>query len=118
MAANTSSQEHHEEHAHATVRDYVNIAAILSAVTAFEVALYFIEGIGHTSLVGMLLILMVVKFSIVVGWYMHLKYDHRYFTLIFVGGLFVAVSIVIALAALFGVFTGGEEIIRQLPESH
>ena len=117
MAANTS-QEHHEEGAHATVRDYVNIAAILSAVTAFEVALYFIEGIGHTSLVGMLLILMVVKFAIVVGWYMHLKYDHNYFTLIFVGGLFVSVSIVLALAALFGLFTGGEEIVRELPQSH
>lgn len=117
MAVNTG-QGHHEEHKHATVRDYVNIAAILSAVTAFEVALYFIEGIGHTSLVGMLLILMVVKFVIVVGWYMHLKYDHRYFTLIFAGGLFISVSIVLALAALFGVFTGGEEIIRQLPETH
>ena len=111
-----SHDAHHlEEHPHPDAREYSMIAAILTIVTGFEVALFFFTGVGHGTLVGMLMVLMVVKFAMVVGWYMHLKFDHPYFTWIFVGGLLVSIGIVVALAALFGVFTGGEDLIRELP---
>lgn len=116
MAVDTSQQHHEEEeHNHPTSREYANIAAILSAVTAIEVALYFITGVSHGTLVAMLMVLMVVKFIYVVAYYMHLKYDHPYFTLIFAGGLLISISIVLALGALFGIYTGGEDLVRELP---
>jgi len=111
-----SHESHHpEEHAHPDAREYALIASILTIVTGFEVALFFFTGVGHGTLVGMLMVLMVVKFVMVVGWYMHLHFDHPYFTWIFTGGLLIAIGIVLALATLFGVFTGGEDLIRQLP---
>ena len=113
MASHDTHQ--HQEHAHPDAREYALIASILSIVTGFEVALFFFTGVGHGTLVGMLIVLMVVKFVMVVGWYMHLHFDHPYFTWIFAGGLFIALGIVLALAALFGVFTGGDELFRQLP---
>ncbi|MFW6073990.1 MAG: cytochrome C oxidase subunit IV family protein [Chloroflexota bacterium] len=118
MVVDTDQQHHtqEEEHHHPSSREYANIAAILSAITAVEVALYFITGVSHATLVVMLMALMVVKFVYVVAYYMHLKYDHPYFTLIFAGGLFVSISIVLALGALFGIYSGGgEDIIRELP---
>jgi heme/copper-type cytochrome/quinol oxidase subunit 4 len=94
-----------EEHTHPGPRVYVTIATILTILTAVEVALFYLEDtVGRTILVVSLLALMVVKFAIVVGWYMHLTFDHPYFRYIFVGGLMVATSIVTALGFLFGVF--------------
>ena len=111
-----SHELHHaEEHAHPDAREYTMIASILTVITGFEVALFFFTGVGHATLVGMLIVLMVVKFVMVVGWYMHLNFDHSYFTWIFAGGLFIAIAIVIALGALFGIFTGGEDLVRELP---
>lgn len=116
MAVDADQRDYiEEEHDHPTSREYANIAAILSAITAIEVGLYFITGVSHGTLVAMLMVLMVVKFVYVVAYYMHLKYDHPYFTLIFAGGLLISVSIVLALGALFGIYTGGEDIVRELP---
>jgi len=95
-----------EEHTHPGPRMYITIATILTILTAIEVALYYLEDtLGRTALVASLLALMVVKFGIVVGWYMHLKFDHPYFRYIFVGGLMIAVSVVIALGLLFGIYS-------------
>lgn len=114
MASAETREVAHDEHTHPGAREYVNIAAILTVITAIEVGLYFIESLSHLTLVILLMVLMVVKFAMVVGWYMHLKYDHMYFSLIFVGGLLVAVSIVLALAALFGVFDGSSsDVVRE-----
>jgi cytochrome c oxidase subunit 4 len=44
------------------------------------------------------------KFSIVAMFYMHLKYDARLFTNFFIGGLLLAMAIVIAIMALFRYF--------------
>lgn len=94
-----------EVETHPGPRSYVTIATILTIFTAIEVALYYLEEeLGRGLMVTSLLALMVIKFGIVVGWYMHLKFDHPYFRYLFVGGLFIAVSIVVALGALFGVF--------------
>ena len=112
--ANVATREiAHDEQSHPSVREYVNIAAILTVVTAIEVGLYFVESLSHLTLVILLMILMVLKFAMVIGWYMHLKFDHPYFSIIFIAGLLFATSIVLALMALFGVFGGGEDIVRE-----
>jgi cytochrome c oxidase subunit 4 len=94
-----------EVETHPGPRVYITIATILTIFTAIEVAIYYLEDdLGRSLTVASLLTLMVIKFAIVVGWYMHLKFDHPYFRYMFVGGLFIAVSIVVALGALFGVY--------------
>ncbi len=109
-------QPHVEEH-HPGVREYAEIATILTVVTAVEVALFFITGVSRLTLVMMLSVLMVLKFGIVIGWYMHLKFDHHYFTYIFIGGLLMSASVMIAIMAMFGVFDGTNtvDLIRGTP---
>ncbi|MDT8435111.1 MAG: cytochrome C oxidase subunit IV family protein [Gemmatimonadota bacterium] len=91
---------------HASVRTYVGVAAILAVITAVEVMVFYIEAL-HPVLVPILLTLSAAKFVLVVGFFMHLKYDDRIFRGIFLGPLFVAVAVILAMLALYGVFTGG-----------
>lgn len=98
-----SHQEHTEEHAHPAAMQYVLIAAILAIITAIEVASYYIGAI-ESILVYVLIVLSVVKFSIVVGYYMHLKFDNKLFTWIFCTGLLVGGSVILSLIALFDRF--------------
>lgn len=115
MSTQELSERHHDEHAHPDAREYAMIASILTIVTGFEVALYFFTGVGYGTLVAMLMVLMVVKFVMVVGWYMHLHFDEPLYTWIFAGGLMIAIGIVLALFLLFEVFHPASEIVRQLP---
>jgi cytochrome c oxidase subunit IV len=80
-------------HQHPTDRQYVVVALILGVITAFEVATYFIEDLSTTALVVSLFPMMIAKFAIVCGWFMHLKYDNPLFRRIFVFGLVLAVVV-------------------------
>ena len=48
-----------------------------------------------------LLTMSAVKFSVVVMFYMHLKYDHKLFKALFVGPLVIAICTLIAFIFLF-----------------
>ncbi|UCF41590.1 MAG: cytochrome C oxidase subunit IV, partial [Gemmatimonadota bacterium] len=56
-------------------------------------------------LAPILLTLSGAKFVLVVGFYMHLKFDHQLFRVIFTVPLLIAVAVGIALLFLFGVVT-------------
>lgn len=99
----TPNREHTEEHEHPPIMQYVLIAAILAIITAIEVATYYIESI-ESALVYILIVLSVIKFVIVVGYYMHLKFDNKLFTWLFGSGMVAGGSVVIALIALFDRF--------------
>lgn len=86
-------------HEHPTWAAYARIAAILTVITALEVATYYLD-IG-SMLVYVLLVLSALKFGIVIGYYMHLKFDNRLYTFMFVFGLVTAASILVAFLALF-----------------
>jgi cytochrome c oxidase subunit 4 len=91
---------HAEKHPGAL--EYAQIGLILGVITAIEVALYYID-MSHTLLVICLLVLSAVKFSLVVLWFMHLKFDHGLFSSMFVVGLLLAISIfTVALATVGG----------------
>jgi len=96
-------------HAHPTARTYILIAVILTAITAIEVAVYYIPAIRDTLpiLATFLVVLAVVKFVLVVGWYMHLRFDNKLFTWLFVGGLMAAVATLTGLWALQPLVHGG-----------
>ena len=97
-----------EQHAtHPTPALYVQIAAALAIVTAMEVALFYID-VG-VLFVPALIVLMIVKFVMVVGFYMHLKFDSPVFRRMLVSGLAIAISVFIAVLAMFQVFSGEPE---------
>ena len=88
-AVNTHSD--HEDHW--TDLTYVKLALFLAAITAVEVALsYMVDDLGPVFLPA-LLILMLVKFFCVILFFMHLKFDNRWFSILFYMGLFLAVGV-------------------------
>lgn len=92
---------HPVEHAHPGAREYIVIAIILTVITAVEVAVFYIPSM-KPMLVPVLLTLSAVKFSLVVAFYMHLKFDARLFTWLFVIGILLATFVILALLKLFG----------------
>ena len=85
---------------HPSPATYFKIAMTLSVITAIEVGVFYIEGLGH-GIIPVLVILSAVKFALVAMFYMHLKFDSPLFTWFFVGGLTLAGAVVMALLGLF-----------------
>ncbi len=85
---------------HPGERTYIQVALILALVTAVEVAIYYIDVLSGI-LVPALVVLSIGKFVAVVGYFMHLKFDDKKLTAIFVTGLAIAASVVIALFLMF-----------------
>lgn len=91
------------EHTHPDWGTYKWVALILALITALEVWIYYIPSFTATKLfVPTLLILSAVKFTIVVMFYMHLKYDAKLFRALFVGPLMLASFTIVGLLFLFG----------------
>ena len=91
-------------HDHPGEKKYIQIALILAAITAVEVAFSYweaVEGILAPSLIAM----SVVKFAIVVLYFMHLKFDSRLFRRLFVAGLALAIFCFGAVLTTFHVWT-------------
>ena len=93
------------EHEHPTDRQYVIIAAILGVITAAEVGTYFLEDPSTTLLVVLLFPMMIAKFAIVTGYFMHLKYDNPLFKRVFVFGLALAVAVYLITLTVFEFFS-------------
>ena len=72
--------------AHPSPKEYVRIGLILGVLTGLEVAASY-AGVSGSILIPTLFILAVVKFAMVVLWFMHLKFDDRRFARFFVLGL-------------------------------
>jgi len=89
---------------HATLKTYVNVAIVLALITAIEVATLYVPGIPNGILVTSLLLMSIVKFILVVGFFMHLKYDAAVMRAVFVGPLILSILIILAIMALFGAF--------------
>lgn len=91
------------DHAHPTWGTYIKVAVVLTVITAVEVWVYYVPAIvASRAFVPMLLIMSAAKFVIVVLFYMHLKYDHRLFRVLFSGPLVIAVITIVSLMLLFG----------------
>src|SRR5262249_18862190 len=84
-------------------RTYLVIAAFLLLLTAMEVAVFYIHALAGV-LVPLLIFLALAKFALVAMFYMHLRFDHVWFTYLFVAPLVIATGLLIALLWLFHVF--------------
>jgi cytochrome c oxidase subunit 4 len=82
--------------------EYILIAVALAALTAIEVGIYYLHS-DHLTIV-VLLLLMVLKFSIVVGFFMHLRFDSPILRRLFVGGLSLAVGVYTIILFAFGIY--------------
>ena len=91
-----------QQAAHASKGTYWMIALILGIVTLLEVAVFYVP-ILHAVIVPVLLVLSTFKFALVAAFFMHLKYDRPVLTMVFAGGLAVAIFIILALYFLFHV---------------
>jgi len=100
----TTAATHGGGGGHATVKTYINVAIVLAIITGVEVATLYVPGIPNSILVISLLLMSAVKFYLVVGFFMHLKYDHPIMRALFVGPLVIAVAIILAVMALFSAF--------------
>ena len=79
---------------------YLKIATTLVAITLVEVACFYIQALRGV-LIPLLFLLSAVKFAMVVMFYMHLRFDSKLFSWLFVGCLGLALAVVLALIGLF-----------------
>ncbi|PZC48900.1 MAG: cytochrome c oxidase subunit 4 [Chloroflexi bacterium] len=89
--------------AHPTPTTYVAIAIILGLITAVEFGAIYLN-INKNVIIPIFGAMSAVKFAVVAMFYMHLKFDNRIFSALFVGGVLLAGIIILTLISLFAVF--------------
>lgn len=100
--AASEAEELHSAHTHPGPKTYIMIALILGILTAAEVAVFYIPALAP-ALVPILLTLTTGKFALVVMFYMHLRFDSRVFSSVFVAPLLLAIAVIVGLLILFKV---------------
>ena len=91
---------HDEAHDHPSDMKYIKIAAILAALTLIEVLTYTF-GMEGAVLMAVIFPIMIIKFAVVLGYFMHLKFDSRVFTTMFLMGLGFAVILYCVMLTTF-----------------
>lgn len=88
-------------HAHPGEAEYVRVGATLAAITMIEVVIYYFS-IPRAAFITILIALSAIKFTVVVMYFMHLKFDSRIFTTAFVSGLALAFAVFTVLIVTLG----------------
>ncbi len=97
-----------EDVSHPGPKEYVQIAVVLAFVTLLEVLAYYAElgsfgfEFPRAALISLLIVLMVLKFALVVLWYMHLRFDSPFYKRMFLAGLGLALSVFLVVLLTFG----------------
>ncbi len=90
---------------HPTPRQYVLIAIALAVVTGLEVGLFYLDesvGMGGWE-APLLLLLSALKFVVVVGWYMHIRFERAAVSRFFSAGLVMALLVYTVVLTTMGV---------------
>ena len=88
---------------HPSVKQYIRIGLILAILTGMEVAAKY-ANLGSATLIVTLLALAAIKFTLVVMYFMHLKFDDRRFARFFLMGLAGATTLFLIVLISFKVF--------------
>ena len=88
---------------HPSPKEYVRIGLILFVLTALEITASYTKVSGAV-LIPTLFFLAIVKFALVVLWFMHLKFDDRRYARFFVMGLSGAAVLYLVVLISFRVF--------------
>jgi cytochrome c oxidase subunit IV len=92
-----------ESSAHASVWTYLKVAGVLTLITALEVGVIYIRQLTPI-IVPLLLAMSAAKFLLVVMFFMHLRYDSRVLTFLFVAPMVLAMLLAVAVMTLTGDF--------------
>ena len=95
--------DEHRDGTHPTVGTYVKVALVLTVVTALEVGVIYVRRLAPI-VVPLLLAMSAAKFALVALFFMHLRYESRVLTVLFVGPLLLASGLAVALMTLTGAF--------------
>ena len=118
MSAPAAPATAHEEtvhgagHAHPSDLEYVKVALFLGVVTGAEVAASYID-MPMALYLSALMVMMIVKFAVVVLWFMHLRFDNRIFRRMFVAGIVLAAAVYAAAMVSMQLF--GDDTTSELP---
>jgi cytochrome c oxidase subunit 4 len=97
------TSDHHPEESKFQI--YVQIAMLLAVITGVEIIMVYLPFMKWL-LIGGLVVLSIVKFMFVIFYFMHLRWDKPFCTILFFIGLVLAVGTVWALIKLFSVEDG------------
>ena len=103
-AGHAPTAGHDATHDHPSDKKYIQIALILAVLTAFEVATFYVEEELGALLVPLLIVMMIVKFFIVAAWFMHLRFDSKLFSRVFIAGLLLSTAVYLGMMAAFEFF--------------
>ena len=87
---------------HGTPAFYAIVGLILAVITLVEFLIFYVESLG-VLLIPIMLILSLMKFVIVVAFFMHLRFDNKIFTYLFFAGFLLAAVISVALLVLLAI---------------
>ena len=87
---------------HGTPAFYAIVGLILAVITLVEFLVFYVESLG-VLLIPIMLILSLMKFVIVVAFFMHLRFDNKIFTYLFFAGFLLAAVISVALLILLAI---------------
>jgi len=106
-----SSSHHHDDDSHnvSKFQIYVQIALLLAVITGIEIVAVYLP-FAKWIVVTTLVVLSTVKFMFVIFYFMHLRWDKPFCTILFFIGLVLASGTMWGLLALFGA-----EASRPLP---
>ena len=100
MSAPATTADAHGHHEPSKFHIYVQIAMLLGVITGIEVVLIYLP-LAKWLVVGGLVFLSAVKFLYVIFYFMHLKWDKMFCTILFFIGLVLAGGTMWALLKLF-----------------
>jgi cytochrome c oxidase subunit IV len=83
---------------------YIKVAIVLAVMTAVEVWLSY-AGLPSPWTTVFLIALMILKFWTVVSFFMHLRWDHRWFSYLFYTGLFLSIAVYVAFLTTFSIWS-------------
>ncbi len=102
MSSPAQAQSHgHDDHDFSKFQIYVQIALLLAVITGVEIVCVYLP-FAKWIVVTTLVVLSTVKFMFVIFYFMHLRWDKPFCTILFFIGLFLAAGTVWGLLALFG----------------
>lgn len=88
------------DHGDSKFQIFVQIAMVLAVITGVEIVIVYLPLLKWL-VVSTLVILSVVKFMFVIFYFMHLRWDKMFCTVLFFIGLVLAVGTSMALIAIF-----------------
>lgn len=100
----TAPEEGGTHHDHPGEAQYIKIALILAAITAVEVAFSYWDAVEDI-LAPSLILMSIIKFFLVVSFFMHLRFDSRLFRRLFIAGIGLAIFCYTAVLTTFQVWT-------------